>query len=114
MGRKPTVPSQDPITNGADAFPFGANVETSDHDDRDAAGPAPAARSVNPFSREALRLNQNYAAALGLEKHIHNLPVDKPPSESWFRVHPDINERGEEMFFDTYLLHIKNGSDRGV
>jgi hypothetical protein len=77
----------------------------------DAAPPAPAA---NPFSREALRLGQNYTAALGLEKHIHNVPVDKPPSESWFRVHPDTNARGEEMFFDTYLLHIKNGPDRGV
>jgi hypothetical protein len=75
---------------------------------------APSARTVNPLSREALRLNQSYTAALGLEKHIHNIPVDKPPTEVWFRVHPGTNARGEEMFFDTYLLHIKNGPDRGA
>src|SRR5262249_23742991 len=28
--------------------------------------------------------------------------------------HPDTNDRGEEMSFDTYLLHLKNGTDRGV
>ena len=114
MGRKLTVPQQDPITNGDTDFPFGANVGTPEAAELGTAEPAPPTKLVSPFSREALRLNQNYAAALGLEKHIHNLPVDKPPSESWFRVHPDINEQGEEMFFDTYLLHVKNGPDRGV
>jgi hypothetical protein len=79
-----------------------------------ADGAAPPTPPANPFSREAQRLDQNYLAALGLEKHIHNIPVDKPPPESWFRVHPDTNARGEEMFFDCYLLHIKNGPDRGV
>jgi hypothetical protein len=113
MPRKPTVPQQDPADNGAD-FPFGANAKTPDHAEVGTSEEAETGRPANPFSREALRLNQNYAAALGLEKHIHNIPVDKPPSETWFRVHPDTNEQGEEMFFDTYLLHIKNGPDRGV
>jgi hypothetical protein len=114
MARKSTASPQDPIVNGAADFPFGATVETSGVAELRASEPTTTTKSVSPFSREALRLNQNYAAALGLEKHIHNLPVDKPPSETWFRVHPDTNERGEEMFFDTYLLHIKNGPDRGV
>jgi hypothetical protein len=35
--------------------------------------------------------------------------VDKPPAESWFRVSDD-----PDHVFDTYLLHIKNGPDRGV
>src|SRR5262249_55481029 len=66
-------------------------------------------KPANSFSREALRLSQNYTAALGLQRHVHNIPVDKPPPESWFRVHDD-----DEFAFDTYLLHIKNGPDRGV
>jgi hypothetical protein len=35
--------------------------------------------------------------------------VDKPPAESWFRVRDD-----SDFVFDTYLLHIKTGADRGV
>jgi hypothetical protein len=81
--------------------------------EREQVPPTPT-KPTNPFSREALRLDQNYTAALGLQEHIHNIAVDKPPSEVWFRVHPDRNERGEEMIFDTYLLHLKNGPDRGV
>src|SRR5260370_360172 len=80
----------------------------SDNDNSGRRDPTPAAQPANPFSREALRLTQSYTAALGLQKHIHNIPVDKPPSESWFRVRDD-----DEFVFDTYLLHLKNGSDRG-
>ena len=49
------------------------------------------------------------AAALGLRKHLHNVAVGRPPTECWFRVRD-----GEDFAFDTYLLHIKNGADRGV
>jgi hypothetical protein len=98
------------------SFDFGANTDRAAvADGLPSPGPAPANdKPADPFSRAALRLNQNYAAVLGLEKHIHNIPVDKPTTEAWFRVHPDTNEQGEEMFFDTYLLHVKNGPDRGV
>jgi hypothetical protein len=81
-------------------FPFGAN---------EGAGPSAAPAEAGPFSREALRLSQDYSSALGLEKHVHSIPVDKPTPESWFRVRDD-----NDFVFDTYLLHIKNGPDRGV
>jgi hypothetical protein len=80
-------------------FTSGANVEQ----------PTPATKPINPFSREALRLDQTYTAALGLEKHIHNIIVDKPSAESWFRVRGD-----GDFVMDAHLLHIKNGPDRGV
>ena len=85
-----------------------AELEAAGQAARQTVEPTPA-QPANPFSREALRLSQSYTAALGLEKHIHNIPVDKPPSESWFRVCD-----AEDCIFDTYLLHIKNGPDRGV
>jgi hypothetical protein len=109
MPRKTIVPSQDSSDNDPTDFPFGANTDANGEAERPSAEPPPAAKSVSPFSREALRLNQNYTAVLGLEKHIHNVPVDKPPAESWFRVRDD-----SDFVFDTYLLHIKNGNDRGV
>src|SRR5262249_33488044 len=71
-------------------------------------------KPVSPFSREALRLDQSYSAALGLRKHVHRIAVEKPPAETWFRVHPGSNDRGGEMHFDSYLLHIKNGPHPGV
>jgi hypothetical protein len=117
-GNSPSLDGQarGPADDGLpESFPFGANAEAAaEPSPRPAGEREPADKPVNPFSREALRLNQNYTAALGLERHIHNIPVDKPPTEAWFRVHPNTNDRGEEMFFDTYLLHVKNGPDRGV
>jgi hypothetical protein len=113
LSRKPNVPETAVADNGATEFPFGANAgAAAEPTARPTAEPGD--KPVNPFSREALRLKQNYTAGLGLEKHIHNIPVDKPPAEAWFRVHPDRNQRGEEMYFDTYLLHVKTDSDRGV
>jgi hypothetical protein len=84
--------------NAGDAHePENAGDASSDRDELErpaapaaSAGPtrgAPPA-DANPFSREALRLDQNYGAALGLEQHVHTITVDKPPSEVWFRVHP--------------------------
>jgi len=114
MTRKSSAPSRGGAVVGAIDFPFGANAEAGKPAEPAPAEPAPgepvpASKPANPFSREALRLNQSFAAALGLEKHTHNIPVDKPPAECWFRVRDD-----EDFVFDTYLLHIKNGPDRGV
>jgi hypothetical protein len=95
-------------SNGdATEFNFGANTAPAP------ASPPPA-KTDNPFSREALRLDNNYSALLRTETHQHSIPVDKPPPEVWFRVHPDRNENGEEFYFDTFLLHLKNGPNRGV
>jgi hypothetical protein len=74
------------------------------------AGEPPAAPPpADEFSRESLRLNQNLTTALGLQKHVHTVTVDKPPPAVWFRVHD-----GEDMVFDTMLLHVKDGPHRGV
>ncbi|HTU19232.1 MAG TPA: hypothetical protein VMG10_14320 [Gemmataceae bacterium] len=120
MSRKSTVSQSAPANNGEvdprDDFPFGANASADESEIEDAGpeGVSPPTKPTNPFSREALRLDNNYAALLKTETHQHSIAVDKPPSEVWFRVHPDRNEDGEEFFFDTYLLHLKNGPDRGV
>jgi hypothetical protein len=109
MSRRST-PSADGSDNSlATDFPFGVNARGDTQTGPPAAEPAADGTAANPFSRQALRLDQNYAAALGLRKHVHNVPVDKPPSECWFRVRDD-----DDFVFDTYLLHIKNGPDRGV
>jgi hypothetical protein len=98
-------------------FRYGANAAADEGKSPDGvAQPTDTAptKPANPFSREALRLNNNYAALFKTETHQHSIPVDKPPSEVWFRVHPDRNEAGDEFYFDTYLLQLKNGPDRGT
>src|SRR5262245_28496152 len=107
------VPQNDAGRNGDDSsFDFGANATETPASTVEQGSPQTTADAG--FSRQALRLQTNYQAALGLQKHVHTIPVDKPPPEAWFRVHPDKTEAGEDMAFDTYLLHIKNGPDRGV
>jgi hypothetical protein len=69
--------------------------------------PAAPEKPVNRFSREAQRLDQDYGANLGVTDHLHTVAVDRPPSEAWFRTHA-------EMFFDTFLLQLRNGQDRGT
>jgi hypothetical protein len=111
-----------PTDNGeaGEAFPFAANVPNGEAPEpaQSGAAAAPADAQADQdhgeFSRAALRLDQNFTAAMQMTDRIHTLAVDKPPAECWFRVHPDYNDRGEEMFFDTMLLHLKNGPDRGV
>jgi hypothetical protein len=111
--RKPTDPT--PSANGEPAPGDARKLERSgDATIEPAKREQAPAKPANRFSREAQRLDQNYAAALGLKDHIHTVTVDKPPSESWFRVHPDRNDQGDEMFFDTKLLCLKNGPDRGT
>jgi hypothetical protein len=103
-------------------FPFGANEPATHQAAPDpleptarAAAPDPttagetAAKDNNPFSREALRLDNNYAAFLKTETHQHSIPVAKPPQEVWFRVHD-----GQDFFFDTFLLDLKAGPHRGI
>jgi hypothetical protein len=121
MSSKRIVPKPAPSDNGQPADSAEpANLSEADLSfnpaelEADNSAPTAPPAAVNPFSREAQRLHQNYGVMVGMEQHFHTITVDKPPSEVWFRVHPDTNDHGEEMFFDTYLLHIKNGPDRGV
>ncbi len=46
------------------------------------------------FDLEKLRLNQNFAAELGVKKRLITVRVRKPQRQEFFRVHPD----------DTYTL----------
>jgi hypothetical protein len=90
MVRKHSVRGGVPLDNGTADFPFGTNAQTTtdrpdpprpltDGGHADTTAPASADPSANLFSRQALRHDQYYAAALGLQKHIHHIPADKPP-----------------------------------
>jgi hypothetical protein len=69
----------------------------------------PVASPVNLFSRDALRLDSNHAAQLRTSTHQHVIPIGRPPSELFFRVSSD-----PDFTFDSYILDIKNGPDRGT
>jgi hypothetical protein len=88
------------VPNGEPTPPI-AKVETN-------APNETAAKPRNPFSREALRIDNSSAALLKTETRQHAIPVGKPLAESWVRVHPD-----PDSSFDTYLLQLKDGPDRG-
>ena len=103
------LPSKNGADNNNNDVSRGDTVPRSSQADVPAVEPTQALKPTSQFSRQALRLDQNYDAVLGLKKHIHKIPVDKPSPESWFRVRDD-----DEFVFDTKLLHIKNGPDRGI
>src|SRR5437879_3032499 len=45
---------------------------------------------LDPFADlEALRLDQNYADAVGVKKLLRTVPVRKPASQDFVRTHPD-------------------------
>ena len=71
--------------------------------------PPPSAKPANPWSRENLRLNTDISKVLKTERHQNIIPVDKPSSEVWFRVHDD-----PDFAFDTKVLWLKEGQDRGI
>jgi hypothetical protein len=76
-----------------------------------AAAAAPSTATEDPkvdWSRAVNRLDQ-VRPSLGLDRHAHTLTVGKTPPERWFRVHPD-----PDYTFDTILLHLKEGKERGV
>jgi hypothetical protein len=43
----------------------------------------------NPFDPANLRLDQSFAANLGVKKHLTTVPVRKPNKQDFVRVHPD-------------------------
>jgi hypothetical protein len=98
-----------PATSVAPAAPAAPATSPDGSANPEANGTPEVAKPVNPFSREALRLDNNYGSLLKTEDHQHSIPVDKPPAEVWFRVNPD-----PDFVFDTFLLHLKNGADRGA
>jgi hypothetical protein len=56
----------------------------------------------DPFDVEALRLSQDFRAAVGVRKKLIYIPIGKPSNESWVRTHPD-----EAYRFTTALLELK-------
>jgi hypothetical protein len=64
------------------------------------------------FSLESLRLTQDFATAANVEPVLKTVPVRKPSSEWWVRVHPDpayeiltcVIELKEEENRGTYLV----------
>lgn len=60
----------------------------------DELGPAGGAsqpwdRPPDPFNPDSLRLPQNFAATIGVQKVLATVPVKKPGKESWVRVHSE-------------------------
>jgi len=66
------------------------------------SGTAPLQDS-GPRRLSDLRLGQEYAAELALNKQQVNTPVHRPNKQSFFRVHPNI-----EMHFNTMVLKLEN------
>jgi hypothetical protein len=81
-------------------FAFGANVEgappSRDGTPADDTPPAPPSTPApDPFDPQALRLSQDFGAAVGVKKALLTVPVRKPHN-SWFvRVHPSPDYRIE-------------------
>jgi hypothetical protein len=62
----------------------------------DNAEPGPDA-APNPFDLSKLMMSQSFAETLGVKKLITHIPIGKPGSQEWFRVHPDPAFRGPFM-----------------
>jgi hypothetical protein len=56
---------------------------------------------------ESLRLGQDYAATLGVQKILSTVRVGKPPKQVWFQIH-------REYEFPCAVLELKDDADRGV
>jgi hypothetical protein len=104
-----SLPEGKPSDNGTTAdFPFGANAPQADVPTGasifEAGANAPA--GPDPFDPAALRLPQDFTAALGVKKALLSVPVRKP-DKAWFvRVHP-----AEEYRLQTAVIELK--ADRG-
>lgn len=63
---------------------------------------APTMPSFNPFDPKALALSQNYGDTFQLKKVLNTVPVGKPPSHDFVRVHP-----APEWRLTTGIVEIK-------
>lgn len=59
-------------------------------------------QTKDPFDPSNLRLNQDFSQNLGVNKVLVVLPVRKPPSQEFIRVHPD-----EQMRIITNVLEYQ-------
>ncbi len=73
------------------------------HDEDKALGiPLDQSGSVDPFNVEGLRLSQDFASSIGVKKLLTTVPVRKPDSQAFVRVHPD-----EAYRLETAVLELK-------
>lgn len=56
----------------------------------------------DPFDPKSLRLSQDFANSLGVEKKLITVPVRKPAKEWWVQVHPDESYR-----IETAVIELK-------
>lgn len=68
----------------------------------EAANAATNPPAPDPFDLDALRLNQDFAAA-GVQRRLLTVPVRKPGKAEFVRAHPDPGHR-----LDTLLLEVKD------
>lgn len=57
---------------------------------------------LDPFDPSRLRLNSDFASAIGVKKALRTVPVRKPSKEWWVRTHPD-----EEYRLETAVIELK-------
>src|SRR5262249_1008506 len=69
----------------------------------------PAAPNQNPISISSLKVKQNFAETLGVQKLTKKIPIRKPPSQWFIRVHPS-----EEYRIQTAMLQLKEEMDGGM
>jgi hypothetical protein len=123
MARKSIVPSPGTAdSNGAGAFPFGANVEADGPtEDRVAEPDTPAGARIDPAAFEtpvgsrplipgidldSVALEEDYADSLTADETPTTVVVRKPSGLGYFRAH-------RELFKNVRMLEVKNGADRG-
>ena len=56
----------------------------------------------DPFDPASLRLSQDFATSVGVQKILNRVPVRKPGAQEFFRVHPD-----EDYRLETAVLELK-------
>ena len=70
------------------------------------AQPAPPAPPADPFDPSHLRLDQDFIASCGVQRHLTTVPVRKPSKEEWCQVHP-----GLDYVLDTMVLELKDSRE---
>jgi hypothetical protein len=65
------------------------------------------AKSADPFADiSKLRLSQDFAATIGVEKVLTKISVSKPDRQSWIRVHKD-----PKFCFQTAVIELKSKNE---
>jgi hypothetical protein len=66
----------------------------------------PTAAAPDPFNIAALRLPPSFEETAGVRKMVTTVPVRKPHSQEWVRVHP-----GEDYRNDFATIHLKQDNE---